>query len=329
MINVKVSTSCPEWPLLRQTPKSKGRWGDCRFFVNQDIEAYDYWVVCEGLMQAESAVCPRENTIFITWEPPAIKVYNKDFLDQFGAIITCHRDIKHPNVIYSQQGLPWMVGGRYKDGTWDKHFSKDYDELKLIEKYEKKKLISVILSTKSFAKGHIEKNRFVKRLKTHFGDKLDVFGVGINVVPDKWDAISPYKYHIVLENSSLPDYWTEKLSDAYLAGAYPFYYGCKNMSDYFSGDVFTNLDIDDFDRSVAIIEKAIDGNKFENSFEKIMEAKKLILDKYNLFPWIDKYCKNNKSSASMSEILLRPESDFKIKSTFYGRCLSMLRGAVC
>ncbi len=37
MIRVKLSTNFPDWPLIRQTPDRSGIWGDCRFFINEDI----------------------------------------------------------------------------------------------------------------------------------------------------------------------------------------------------------------------------------------------------------------------------------------------------
>jgi len=41
MIKVNVSTPFPEWPLPRQTPGQTGIWGNCQFFVNQQLEECD------------------------------------------------------------------------------------------------------------------------------------------------------------------------------------------------------------------------------------------------------------------------------------------------
>jgi hypothetical protein len=308
MIRIKLTTSFPELPLLRQTPGGKGIWGDCRFFVNQDIDECDFWVVYEGLLKPERTVCPNGNTILVTGESPGVKRYNEKFLMQFAKVITCHNELKHSNTIISQQGNPWMVGGRFLGDGFDESFSKDYDELKSINKHYKSKLISLIISSKTYTEGHARRFQFVKKLKAHFGDKLDVFGVGIKEIEDKWDAIAKYKYHIVLENTSHHDYWTEKLSDAFLGGAYPFYYGCPNLSDYFSADAFTFIDIDDLDKSIATIENEIKNQKYEGSIEKIAEAKDLILDKYNIFPLISNYCKSGISSPA--NIILKPENQF-------------------
>ena len=39
----------------------------------------------------------------------------------------------------------------------------------------------------------------------------------LNDIPDKWDAIAPYKYHIVFDNLlSNRTHWSEKLADSFL-----------------------------------------------------------------------------------------------------------------
>jgi len=61
------------------------------------------------------------------------------------------------------------------------------------------------------------------------------FGRGFQPIDDKMEAILPYRFHLVLENSVLPNYWTEKLADAYLGWAYPVYLGCPNVNEYMPG----------------------------------------------------------------------------------------------
>lgn len=45
--------------LLRQTPGCNGIWGNCRFYVNEDIDQCDWWVVCHGsgLKKIETTIC--------------------------------------------------------------------------------------------------------------------------------------------------------------------------------------------------------------------------------------------------------------------------------
>jgi len=256
MIEVKLSTANPEWPIARQTPGEKGIWGNCHFFVNQKVEHCDFWVVYEGLSKPEKATCPKQNTILITGEPPTVKKYKPSFLNQFATIITCQRDVRRRGVIYTQQMQPWTVGRHQKQHV-NIYWNKNYDELKTITHFEKTKLISVISSDKSFTQGHRERLEFVRKLAQHFGSKLDIFGRGINEIEDKWDAIAPYKYHVALENTSYQDYWTEKLGDTFLAGSYPLYYGCPNIFDYFPKTALTCIDINKPQRAITKIEEMI------------------------------------------------------------------------
>lgn len=315
---IKVSTSFPDWPLIRQTPKGEGIWGNCKFIINEPIQECDYWVVYEDLLRTEEVVCPIKNTLLITGEPPSIKKYGKGFLNQFSNIITCQKDIKHKGVNYVQQALPWHVG-RSLEETRPDSMNKCYDELKKIEQFRKTKLMSVVVSGKSSTKGHRARLAFVEHLKRHFGDRLDVFGQGGNPIDDKWDAIAQYKYHIVIENSSYEDYWTEKLADAFLGGAYPFYFGCKNINKYFSSKALTPIDICKAEDSIKLIEQEMLSLRYERSLEDIEFAKKLILDKYNVFPAISDFVESLSSTEGKLKIKLHAEAHFKRKGTVLGR----------
>ncbi len=309
MFNVKLTTPFPDLPLLRQTPGGEGRWGEFRFFLNQEISECDYWVVLDGLSETEATKCPRENTVLVTLEPPSIKMYDEKFLNQFSGVITCHDGIKHPNVLLTQQAMPWHIGMSVKNGRC-LSFNKGYDQLKTITAFKKDRLISVISSGKKYTEGHKKRVAFAEKLKNHFGSGIDVFGRDKKEIEDKWDGISRYRYHIALENSSCKDYWTEKLSDAFLGGAYPFYYGCPNIGDYFPEGSLTEIDIEDFDKSVLIIEEAIESKLYERSVGKICKARDLVLDKYNIFPMICEKLDKMGAHADKRIVRLEPERDF-------------------
>ena len=284
MKTIKVSTICPKWDWIRQTPYDDGIWQDFLFIFDKSIKTCDFWIVYENLTEQETYFCYPQNTILITGEPPSVKSYHPKFLEQFATVITCHKKIKHSNVILSHSSLPWMVGYQPPSTT----FGKSYSELVKIKKINKTKLLSVICSNKTFTRGHKNRLNFVKKLAEHFGD-TDFFGRDFRSVTDKWDAIAPYKYHIVIENSSFDHYWTEKLSDVYLAQSYPFYYGCQNIHEYFSKESFTKIDISQPEKAFEIIEKTIKNNQYEKSIESLDQAKDLVLNKYNFFPRITNY----------------------------------------
>src|SRR5215470_7116208 len=293
MIVVKFINDSADWRILRQTPGEKGVWGNCLYSEDDSIYECDWLVVYNHVLKPERALCPPGNTIYIDPEPPSIRLRSLRFLKQFNYIITCRRDIKRKGIINVQQALPWHVGmqlessGRH--GALDFTLSSSvgatmgYDELKEAGTLNKTRLLSVVSSDKSFTDGHRKRQAFVNMLKTHLGDGLDVYGRGVKDIKDKWDAIAEYKYHVVIENSVYRDYWTEKLADCFLAGAYPFYHGCPNLPEYFPSGSFTAIDINKPEEAIDIIERGITSRLYESSLHKLRDAKELVLNKHNLF----------------------------------------------
>jgi hypothetical protein len=311
MIRVKLSTNSPDWPFIRQTPGQAGIWGDCQFFINEEMDECDFWVVYDDVLRPETTRCPPGNTLLITGEPPSVKRYSPRFLNQFARVLTCQRELTHRNVIHSQQALPWMIGCRYlrEAEQWDQSYSKDYDELSAMPAVPKTKLLSVLSSDKKITPGHERRLTFVEVLKERFGSEIDVFGRGIRDVEDKWDAIAPYKYHVVIENGEFPDYWTEKLSDTIFAGAYPLYAGCPNISDYFAENMLTPLSLTDFEGSLQAIAAAIESNRYEATVHARQNAKTLLLDTYNLFPVIHEMAKSLSQTNSPQKLRIQPSAE--------------------
>jgi hypothetical protein len=294
MIKIKLSTPSPDFPLIRQTPDSNGIWADFVFYIDQEIEDCDYWVVLDSLNTTEKVKCKRENTILITGEPGTVKKYSNIYIRQFNRIITCHRNLKHNNVTYIQQGLPWMAGARYlkNEKRWDNDNFISYNDFLTLNNSKKKKEISIILSNKTYTTGHERRVIFLNRLKEEFGNDIEIFGRGFNEIEDKFDGIADFKYTIVLENSSINDYWTEKISDAFLCGAFPIYYGCSNIYDYFPKGSLATIDINNVEASIRIIRSVIESNQYEKSLDLIKESKELVLNRYNLFPLIVDFINN-------------------------------------
>lgn len=188
-------------------------------------------------------------------------------------------------------------------------FTIGYDDIK-VSHPSKQKLISLITSNKCFTRGHRERLEFALKLKEYYGEKLDLFGSGFNSFDDKWDVLAPYKYHICIENSSYPHYWSEKLADVYLAECFPLYYGAPNLNEYFNPQSFAEIDVHDIDKSIRIIDDAINNNLYESRKEKIREAKRLVLDEYNLFAMLARVMDTMNPDAPKRLITIRHDKEF-------------------
>ena len=143
-----------------------------------------------------------------------------------------------------------------------------------------------MLSRKSLLPGHRRRLRFVRRLKAVLGDRLDVFGDGHRKIGLKADAILPYKYHLALENTVMPAYWTEKVADAYLGFALPLVSGPPDLARWFPADSFVPLDLDDTPAAIETVVSAIDSDIHAGRLPAIVEARTRVLRDERLCPMI-------------------------------------------
>ena len=312
MNKIKLSLPDNTYHLEKQTPGFSACWGDCQFFINQEVEECDAWVVVEGLLlPEESTICPRNNTIFMTGEPYKVWHYDKKFVKQFTHVITCQREIKEAGVLYSLQGHGWRVGQNYsnaKDLGWDR----GYDDLISTIDIPKAKLLSIVTSDKQNTIGHRRRYKFALVLKEALGDQADLFGRGINDFNDKWDVLAPYKYSIAIENCSTADYITEKLNDCFVTHTFPFYYGAPNIAKYYSSEAYELININKPAEAIVKIRKIInDPDHYQGHLNAVIEAKLKYLNHYHTFPIVAELLKDRPDDCHKEKIILKkPSRDF-------------------
>ncbi|MCQ2228910.1 MAG: glycosyltransferase family 10 [Bacteroidales bacterium] len=286
IITGKTNVSCRQLPGGESELTSGDR--QYHFFINDVNVQPDIVVVRNKYLKKKRSfnVSPHCTLLMIS-EPRSVMRFTKRYCNQFGMVYSCQENIEHDNVVYGPALLPWFVGVENISGK--SRYTMNYEDV-AASKPEKSKLISVITSSKAFTHGHQDRLVFVARLKARYGDSLDVYGRGLKEFNDKWDVLAPYKYHIAIENSSSRYYWTEKLSDCYLAGCYPIYYGCKNIGDYFEEGAFNKIDIKDFDGACDIIDKVIIDDLYGKRTEQLKESKVKVMEDYNMFRIIANCC---------------------------------------
>lgn len=257
--------------LLRQTPSSCGQWEDFEFSLNASATSYDYLLILNRTRQNIKVSVPRNNVFALIQEPPneVFKPLHRG-QKEFSKVFCQDTSLKSNKYIYSQPALPWFI-------------NRTYDELKQSEVPLKTKKLSCISSKNYWFAGHRNRLRFIEELQKELD--FDLFGWGFNYIQDKWDGLAPYKYSIVLENFQSPYYWSEKLSDCLLSFTMPIYCGCTNIDDFFPKKAIVKIDIN----STNVIEKineVVNSDLWEENLESIITARQLILDKYQLFPFI-------------------------------------------
>ena len=230
-----------EWAgLFRQTPGGSGMWGGVQFTLDP-VEECDFLIMLNNRKRTATRVqCPRESVWAIMQEPYII--YLHDWMieghEPFSKVFTHYPPSTDP-------AIPW-------------HINRTFDEL--IDKRipDKVRAISWVTSKLTFLPGHRKKMALLDFLRQNARFNIDVFGRGIRCVKDKWDGLAPYKYSLAVENSSGPDYWTEKVADCFLTRTVPIYYGCTNLEEYFPKESFIRIDVDQPEASLKKIREIID-----------------------------------------------------------------------
>lgn len=299
---------------IRQFPGSFPQWGNCLFDFDVDCTDYDWLVVYhdiprgEGIFTQEELHCPRERTMLLTGEPSTITVFGRNYLRQFGCILTFQEPwaMKHPNVIYSHPGLSWFYGRPFGKGdfiTWD--------QMAASSPPPKTKIISTVCSDR-MGKVSLHSTRvgFTQLLKSELPE-LDVFGHGVKSMVDKAEALDAYTFHVVVENHVYKNHLTEKLPDAFLGYTLPFYHGAPNAADFFPKESFIPIDINNYERSKDIIKNHLANNEYEDRLPYIIEARRRVLEKENLFAILDKnICEQDEkiTTETMGRVILNRQS---------------------
>jgi hypothetical protein len=279
-LRVAVTTTVTHGGLESLCPDPSLIWRGCEILLNppRGTEC-DYWIVWAGCRERDQMRVAPQNTLFIAGEPPSKKIYPAKFYAQFHRVVSTHAADPHPRVTTSLPGLNWHVGldrntNRYTIG---------YRELANLPPPAKSNGISVVCSNLTTTEGQRKRLAFLDRLKSALGPAVIHYGRGFTPIPDKLDAILPQRFHLVLENCSSPDYWTEKLSDAYLGWAFPLYVGCPNLADHFPADGFAAIDPDQPDVAIDQIRALLDQPATDRETAAVLHCRDLILHDYNPF----------------------------------------------
>lgn len=292
IIRVKLMGRVAARTWLRQFPGREPLWGNCEFIFDHEAREYDWLVVYDDLpprenerrsVRVERLACPQEHTLLVTSEPSSIKTYGSAYTRRFGQVLTSQPAwaLPHADRIHSQPALQWFYG-------FGKAHEIDHDQLSAAQPWEKTRLLSTVCSKK-------QQRHTLHNLRYHFTEELrklipelDVYGHGVREMDDKAEALHDYRYHVAIENYCGLHHWTEKLADPFLGLSLPFYHGCPNATDYFPEQSFIRIDIHNARDAARIIRRAIDNNEYEKRLPFILEARRRVLDEYNLFAVLDR-----------------------------------------
>ena len=281
-ILVRASMDCAPGGMELLTPNASLHWGRCRFDLNPEPGGRaDFSVVMYNARPYDHFYCAPENTLFIAGEPLSKKLYPKTFYRQFGHVVDSHAESQHPHLYVNALGLNWHVGLDHATHA----YRYGYDHLSTLACPAKENRIAVVCSNASKTEGQRARLALLDALKQFLGDRLVHFGRGFEPIDDKMDAILPYRFHLVLENSVLPNYWTEKLADAYLGWAFPIYLGCPNVDAYLPRESLVSINGHNADSVARRIAHLLDTPLSREQESALAEARNRVLNVYNPFSW--------------------------------------------
>ena len=256
--------------LKRQTPNQSMKWGDFTF-TEENIDECDYLIILDYPKNDFSINVNENNIIHLCLEPPNEISKYRQFANKKVKWIFNQLAIKQNNIL-SHGALPW-------------HIDKDFNflnELK-IENLEKENKIVWVTSNQRSSKGHNVRMDFLENIQ-HL-PFLELYGRGINPIQDKWDVLSKSKYAIAYENFQSDYYWTEKIADCFLSYTMPLYFGCNKIDDFFPSNSFIQIDPND-KHSDLFLTEVVNSNKWEENLDAISKARELVLNEYQLFPFL-------------------------------------------
>jgi hypothetical protein len=105
------------------------------------------------------------------------------------------------------------------------------------EIYKKSKLVSMIASNKVMCDEHIFRQEMISK----FSKQCDHYGRGFKELVNKSDGLKDYCFSITMENATYSNMFTEKITDCFMTGTIPVYYGMHNIGDFFNEDGIITL----------------------------------------------------------------------------------------
>ncbi len=216
------------------------------YFVDEN-EEYTHAIIMNKAMPELNI--PRKNVVGLAFEPYEFLKIEPSFIE------------------YAKKKIgKYFIGEkRFLPKPFMEHFAYMWHANPRKDITDKPKIMSIIVSNKRFAPGHIYRHNLIKKI-IEKQLPIDIYGSGskqydYNYVKGPFDGETPYeeyKFTISIENYSCNDYISEKFMSPLLHNCKPVYLGCKKIRNYFDEKDFIrltgNVD-DDIELLIKILEE--------------------------------------------------------------------------
>lgn len=178
---------------------------------------------------------PKENVIGLACEPFEFLNINQEFVN------------------YSQKHIgKYFIGNKFTlPSSFIEYFGYMWHSNPGKEITRKNKLMSIIVSQKQFAPGHIYRHKLVEKI-VQLQLPVDIYGRGSNMynsshVKGEFTDAEPYEdylFSVCIENFVNNHYISEKIMSPIMFNCMPIYHGCNNVKKYFDEVIILSGDID-------------------------------------------------------------------------------------
>jgi hypothetical protein len=292
-------------PYIVPNQEGAPQWRDVEFVYNPANGEFDGVVVWQSVAPLERPYilkAPPSRMLLAILEPPDVLTLPDGYTRQFAAVLGPDPAVRCDRRFLRSGGHHWFVELTASEAL----------EAPIVDK---QRLISAVVSAKTDTRGHRRRLALMHALKEHFGDRLDWYGRGIRDLGDrKLNALADYRYHVVFENGAWPHYWTEKIADAFVANALPFYWGDPRLAESFDPASFVPIDTDDPTGTIATMERALKEDWWTQRQSALAEARLRVVQDFHPFQvWLD--CLNELPATPAREVTIQPFDRFLFSFT--------------
>jgi len=202
-------------------------WPDHKLeYIRPPLSSYDGVTVVadEQLGNIEALECESRHKVAWLMEPRVVKPYGYNIIPAIESQFT---------EIYTHDPVLLKRGNRYKRMRYGACWISEPN----CRIYDKSKMLSMVASNKNYAPGHQMRHDVIRYLRS-VGKCPELYGSGYNPFPHTDEGrLMPFKdycYSIVIENSSVTDYFTDKIVDCFATGTVPIFWGCPNIQEIFN-----------------------------------------------------------------------------------------------
>jgi len=195
------------------------------YFTTEDV--YTHAIIINQAMPKDLYI-PKKNVVGLAFEPYQLMNFSPEFIEYAK---------KHIGKYYigNNEGLPEP----FQEGFSYMWFADPGRIISIKEKYSHS-CMSIILSEKKFAPGHIYRHQLVETIIQN-QLPIDIYGRGAhfyngNNIKGQFEGEIPYEkylFSICIENFSDNHYFSEKIMSPLMYNCIPIYWGCKNILMYF------------------------------------------------------------------------------------------------